>query len=142
MQNISVRYSISTLKYFSEQILVALARNPLNMPVIFSGGIQECGLICTFVRAGLLKQLLQRTENKVYSYDKGTGFVILNNKDAIRKIEEQIGESVVSSTDPKFALLCKIQKHLAILRKQQKFETKTISNFILLILFHHACKES
>ena len=49
-QNISVRYSISSLKYFSEQILVALARNPLNMLVIVSGGIQECGLICTFVR--------------------------------------------------------------------------------------------
>ena len=30
-QNISVRYSISSLKYFSEQILVALARNPSNM---------------------------------------------------------------------------------------------------------------
>ena len=49
----SVRYSISSLKYFSEQILVALARNPLNMLVIVSGGIQECGLICTFLRAGL-----------------------------------------------------------------------------------------
>ena len=51
-QNISVRYYISALKYFSEQIFVALARNPLNMLVIVSGGIQECGLICTLVRAG------------------------------------------------------------------------------------------
>ena len=46
-QNMSVRYSISAVKYFSEQILVALARNSLNMLVIVSGGIQECGLICT-----------------------------------------------------------------------------------------------
>ena len=46
-------HSISSLKYFSEQILVALARNPLNMLVIVSEGIQECDLICTFVRAGL-----------------------------------------------------------------------------------------
>ena len=38
-QNISVRYSISDLKYSSEQILVAFARNPLNMLVIVSG---EC----------------------------------------------------------------------------------------------------
>ena len=30
----SVRYPISTLKYFSEQILVALARNLFNMLVI------------------------------------------------------------------------------------------------------------
>ena len=35
-------------KYFSEHILAALARNPLNMLVIV-----EHGLICTFVRAGL-----------------------------------------------------------------------------------------
>ena len=52
-QNISVMYSISSFKYFSEQILVALARNPLNMLVIVPGGIQECDLICPFVRAGL-----------------------------------------------------------------------------------------
>ena len=51
--NISVRYSISALKYFSEQILVALTRNLLNMLVIVSGGIQVYGLICTFIRAGL-----------------------------------------------------------------------------------------
>ena len=34
LQNISVRCSISLLKYFSEKIFVALARNPLNMLVI------------------------------------------------------------------------------------------------------------
>ena len=52
--NISpVRYSVSALKYFSEQILEAVTRNPLNMLVIVSGDLQECGLICTFVRAGL-----------------------------------------------------------------------------------------
>ena len=52
-QNILVRYSVSALRYYSEQILVALARNPSNMLVTVSGGMQECGLICTFVRAGL-----------------------------------------------------------------------------------------
>ena len=40
-------------KYFSEQILVVLARNSLNMLVIVPEGTQECGLIWTFVRAGL-----------------------------------------------------------------------------------------
>ena len=53
LRNISVRYSISAFKYFSGQILVTLARNPLNMLVVVSEGIQECDLICTFVRAGL-----------------------------------------------------------------------------------------
>ena len=52
-QNISVRYFNSAFKNFPEQIFVALARNPLNMLVTVSGDIQECGLICTFVRAGL-----------------------------------------------------------------------------------------
>ena len=52
-QYIPVRYSISTLKYFSEKVLVALARNPLNMLVMVPEGTQECGLICTFVTAGL-----------------------------------------------------------------------------------------
>ena len=45
----------------------------------------------------------------------------------MRTIEEQIGESVVSYTDPKSTLISKIQKHLATLRKQQKFETRTYS---------------
>ena len=51
----SVKYSISALKYFSEQILVALSWNTLNILVVVSEGkqfLQECGLICTFVRAG------------------------------------------------------------------------------------------
>ena len=72
-----------------------------------------------------LKQLSQSTEDKVYSYDKGTSYAILNNKDAIQKAEEQIRESVVSNTDPRSPPTSKIQKHLATLCKQQKFETRT-----------------
>ena len=44
----------------------------------------------TFEQRATLKQLSQSTENKVYSNNKDTGFVILYNKDAIQKIEEQI----------------------------------------------------
>ena len=72
-----------------------------------------------------LKELPERTENKIYSYDKAVVFEILNNKDAIRKIEEQIRGSVLSNTDPTSALTNKIQKPLATLHKQQKFETRT-----------------
>ena len=42
----------------------------------------------TFEQRTALKELSQSTESKVYSYDKGTGFAILNSKDVIRKIEE------------------------------------------------------
>ena len=76
------------------------------------------------LRTGL-KQLSQSTEDKVYSYDKCTSYAILNNKDAIQKAEEQIRESVVSNTDPRSPPTSKIQKHLATLCKQQKFETRT-----------------
>ena len=79
----------------------------------------------SFEQRAALKELSQSNVKKVYSYDKGTGFVILSNKDAIQKIEEQIGESIVSNTDPTPALTSKIQKHLATLRKQQKFDTRT-----------------
>ena len=72
----------------------------------------------TFEQRATLKQLSQSTENKIYLYNKDTGLVILNNKDAIQKIEEQIEESVVSNTDPTSGLTIKIQKHIATLRKQ------------------------
>ena len=39
------------LKYFSEQILEAIVRNSLNILVIVSRDMQECGLVSTFVRA-------------------------------------------------------------------------------------------
>ena len=83
----------------------------------------------TFEQRIALKELSQSTGNKFHSYDKGTGYVILNNKDAIGKIEEEIGESVVSDTDPTSALTSKFQKHLATLCKQQKFETRTYFKF-------------
>ena len=50
-QNVSFRYSFRPQIFFGTDF-VALARNPLNMLVIVSVGIQEYGLICTFVRAG------------------------------------------------------------------------------------------
>ena len=61
---------------------------------------------------GQLLNLLQITENKIYSFDKGTVFVILNNKDIVtRKTKEQIRKSVVFNTDPTFALTSKIKKN-------------------------------
>ena len=85
----------------------------------------------TFEQRIALKNLSQSTENKIYSYDKCTGFLICNNKDAIRKTEEQIREFVVSNTEPTSAPTIKIQKHLATLRKQQKFKTRTYLHLCL-----------
>ena len=75
----------------------------------------------TLEQQATLKELSRSTENTVYSsFDKGIDFVILKPK-----IEEQIGKSIVSNTNPTSTLTNKIQNHLATLRKQQKFETRT-----------------
>ena len=85
----------------------------------------------TFEQRIALKKLSQSTENKVYSYGKCTAFLICNNKDAIRKIEEQVRKFVVSNTEPTSAPTSKIQKHLATLRKQQKFKIRTYLHLYL-----------
>ena len=73
----------------------------------------------SFEQRAALKELSQSNVKKVYSYDKGTSFVILSNKDAIQKIEEQIGESIVSN---------KNTLQLSVNNKSLKLEL--ISNFI------------
>ena len=56
----------------------------------------------------------------IYAFDKGTGFVVIKEKDAIQKIEEQIGKSKIIDHDPTPTLLNKFQKELAKLRKDGK----------------------
>ena len=60
-----------------------------------------------------------------YSFDKGTGFVVIKEEDAIQKIEKQIGKSKVIDHNPSPTLLNKFQKELAKLRKGNKFDNKT-----------------
>ena len=50
---------------------------------------------------------MQSTENKVYSYDKGNSFAVHENKEVAQEIEEKIGESVISNTDPTSVLTSK-----------------------------------
>ena len=61
----------------------------------------------------------------IYPFDKGTGFVVIKEKDAIQKIEEQIGKSEIIYYDPTPTLLNKFQKELLKLRKENKFDSKT-----------------
>ena len=58
-QNISVRHSISALRYFSEQILVALTKNPLNMRIIVSSHEYHQHITYTFLEPDLRSMLLQ-----------------------------------------------------------------------------------
>ena len=65
------------------------------------------------------------TNLKVYPFDKGSGFVIVEEEDAIKRIEKQIGKSVIIDYDPTTTLLNKFQKELAKLRKEGNFDNKT-----------------
>ena len=69
-----------------------------------------------------------KIKDKVYPFNKGSGFVVLSEGDGIRdginKIEEQIGKAKVIDEDPTQEYTSKIQKHLCKLRKEKKFTDK------------------
>ena len=49
----------------------------------------------------------------------------MEEEDAIKRKEEQIGKSIIIDYDPTTTLLNKFQKELAKLRKEGKFDNKT-----------------
>ncbi|XP_047146242.1 uncharacterized protein LOC124819090 [Hydra vulgaris] len=57
--------------------------------------------------------------------DKGTGFALLNQKDASLKLEEQIKNSKIIDYDPTSTLTTKFQRQLYKLRKEGKLDTNT-----------------
>ena len=61
---------------------------------------------------------------KVYPFDKGSGFVIIKEEDAITRIQEQIRKSIIKDYDPTAILLNKFWKELVNLRKEGKFDNK------------------
>ena len=52
-----------------------------------------------------IREIKNSTNLKVYPFDKGSGFVIM--EDAIKRIEEQIGKSIIIVYDPTTTLLNK-----------------------------------
>ena len=61
---------------------------------------------------------------KVYPFDKGSGFVVLSEGDAINKIEKQLGKAKVIDEDPTQKYTSKTQKHLCKSRIENKFTDK------------------
>ena len=53
----------------------------------------------------------------------------MEEEDAIKRIEEQIGKSIIIDYDLTTALLNKFQKELTKLRKEGKFDNKTYYKF-------------
>ncbi|XP_004206267.3 uncharacterized protein LOC101237111 [Hydra vulgaris] len=60
---------------------------------------------------------------KIYSFDKGTGFALLYQRDASLKLEETIKNSRIIDHDPTPTLTTKFQKQLSKLRKEGKLDT-------------------
>ena len=68
-----------------------------------------------------LKEMQQINNNtKVYPFDKGSGFFVLSEGDAIKKIVEQLRKAKVIDEEPAQKYTSKIQKHLIKLRKEKK----------------------
>ena len=69
-----------------------------------------------------LKEIQQINNNtKVNPFDNSSGFVVLSEGDAIKKIEEQLGKANIIDEDPTQKYTSKIRKHLCKLRKEKKF---------------------
>ena len=67
-----------------------------------------------------LKELKADDKTKIHPFDKGTGLVKIPKDEAIRKIEEQIGNTEIK-VDPTTSLARKFQSTLRKLKKQNKF---------------------
>ena len=73
-----------------------------------------------------LKELSSsKNSTKVYPFDKGAGFAVIEEKDAIKKIEEQIGECDILDEDPTNSFAEKIRVFLRNLRKEGKLDNRT-----------------
>ena len=75
----------------------------------------------------VLKQLRNDQQMKVYPFDKGIRFALLNDIDGISKIEKQLGKSKIIDCDPTSLLSGKFQRLLRKLKKEDKFDKKTYS---------------
>ena len=64
---------------------------------------------------------------KVYPFDKGIGFALLNDIDSISKIEKQLGKSKIIDCGTTNLLTVKFQMDLRKLKKEGKFDKKTYS---------------
>ena len=72
-----------------------------------------------------LRELRESDHLKVYPYDKGTGFVVLEKEDAASKLCEQLQEAKECQSDPTDKLTRKFQRVARELKKDGKIDVKT-----------------
>ena len=76
----------------------------------------------TIGQRNAIREIKKNIDLKVYPFNKGSGFVIMKEKDAIKRIEEQIRKSIITDDDPTTTLLNKFHKEFAKLRKERKLK--------------------
>ena len=69
-----------------------------------------------------LKELKEDSAAKIYNFDKGAGFVIMEKEEALQKIKEQIGDAKVCQKDPTSCLVRKFQGEISRLKKEEKID--------------------
>lgn len=67
-----------------------------------------------------VKKIKGNQDIDIYPYDKGSGFVRISRTDALAKIENEIGETVLVAKDPTQNILKKFQKLLSTINKELK----------------------
>ena len=67
----------------------------------------------TIGQRNAIREIKNDANLKVYPFDKGSGFVIMKEEDAIKRIEKQMGKSIITDFDPTTTLLNKFQKELS-----------------------------
>ena len=51
-----------------------------------------------------------KKDTTIYPFDKGSGFVVLSEKNAMQKMEEQLGKAKIAENNPTLKFTNKIQK--------------------------------
>ena len=67
-----------------------------------------------------LVEIKNRKYTKIFQFDKSLGSVVLSEKNAIQKTEEQLGKAKITENDLTLRFANKIQKILCRLRKENK----------------------
>ena len=72
---------------------------------------------CTFKIVNVSQLMKNNKDSKIYSFDKGSGFVLLSEKNAMQKIKVELGKAKIAKNDPTLKFTNKIQK-ICRLRKK------------------------
>ena len=80
-------------------------------------------------------QMKNNKDTTIYPFDKASEFVVYSKKNAMQKIEEQLGKGKIAENDPTMKFTIKIQKILCRLRKEKSLQTQNISKYIPQILY-------